>query len=664
MRKEPWSRMVNELRPEKPMYCEQLVMVISGMGGCGKTQLAIKFMKEFKSRSGHPLFGLYFCLLPARFRFAFFIDGSSKQSIQADLIDHVRSTNPAYSQASFSDAMSFFCSPQNLPWLLVYDNLDADFNLAPFLPQVDHGLIILTTRNRLYGQFAPRQELHLELDVMSEDEAIEALFKSARLDAPKEGSTDARAICEELGNLPVALIQAGSYIFQTSCSFTKYLENLRQRKDELMYIPSGDRQRRSAYATFDLSYDCISPEAQGLLHIMGACHFANFPLAAISIAAKTKFRAVKSLLLDDESDEGKGISLLLKTFRPKGEWNDLTLDKMAKALHNYSLVSIARSSNTRILRMHPLMHDWAFSRLSPDGKAEIFDAAARIMSCASAEVCLIPLIAPHIDTLLLHSEAYGLRRCHYAAFAEVLWTMHRLDDCQAIWQELHDSLVQERGHMDYQVAQTAIKLAATFELDLPKMELYETEAVEILDALLGPDNPETLQVKGALSGTYRISGLLYKAEALGVETSKRLENLLGPDHAETYMSLGWLAATYYEQGRYEKAARLQQRVWDGRKVSCGPDHPATLNVMAFLGQTYHAWGHLVEAESLQKVVVDKWSEHLGESHPETLHAMEKLAITYYSQGRKAEAEDLRKKILERSPGRQPPRFMMRWGGWK
>jgi GTPase SAR1 family protein len=48
MRREPWEKMKRGLLGDNSE--EQRIMVISGMGGCGKTQLVIRFTKEFKRR--------------------------------------------------------------------------------------------------------------------------------------------------------------------------------------------------------------------------------------------------------------------------------------------------------------------------------------------------------------------------------------------------------------------------------------------------------------------------------------------------------------------------------------------------------------------------------------------------------------------------------------
>jgi hypothetical protein len=49
MRRKPWKKM-REVLGDNTEEEEQRIMVISGMGGCGKTQLVIRFAKEFKRR--------------------------------------------------------------------------------------------------------------------------------------------------------------------------------------------------------------------------------------------------------------------------------------------------------------------------------------------------------------------------------------------------------------------------------------------------------------------------------------------------------------------------------------------------------------------------------------------------------------------------------------
>lgn len=202
---------------------EQKVMVISGMAGCGKTQLAIRFMREFEER----------------FKYAYFINGRSKETIEGDLINYVQEMSHTHSRVTFDDALAFFRDPSHRDWLLIYDGVDdIDLELSSLLPDCTHGSIIITTRNPSLGRSTSSSALHLELGAMTEEEAKELVRLSTRSFVDKR---DAVAIAQELGYLPVALAQASKYIVQAACSGGQFLERLREYRRKTISIPSGDR---------------------------------------------------------------------------------------------------------------------------------------------------------------------------------------------------------------------------------------------------------------------------------------------------------------------------------------------------------------------------------------------------------------------------------------
>ncbi|KIM20778.1 hypothetical protein M408DRAFT_30105 [Serendipita vermifera MAFF 305830] len=123
-------------------------IIVTGMGGCGKTQLVRKFIEDHSDQ----------------FATAFFVDGSSEETLKRDIIQHVRSLGDAHSQKSFKEAMQFLSRPaQDGERLLVIDNADdPKVNILPFLPRWKRGTVILTSRNASHGQLGPSS--HLKLD--------------------------------------------------------------------------------------------------------------------------------------------------------------------------------------------------------------------------------------------------------------------------------------------------------------------------------------------------------------------------------------------------------------------------------------------------------------------------------------------------------------------
>src|SRR5450432_2216468 len=112
-------------------------------------------------------------LMLVRFDLSIFVDGSSGPRIRADVVRHVRSLGIAHSQKAFEDCLIFLSQPSPAGQrIIVYDNVDdPGLDLAPLLPTGESCAIVVTSRNRLIGDLCPRA--HLELDVMSMEEAVE-----------------------------------------------------------------------------------------------------------------------------------------------------------------------------------------------------------------------------------------------------------------------------------------------------------------------------------------------------------------------------------------------------------------------------------------------------------------------------------------------------------
>ncbi|KIM20775.1 hypothetical protein M408DRAFT_30102, partial [Serendipita vermifera MAFF 305830] len=138
-------------------------VIVTGMGGCGKTQLVRKFIEDHSDL----------------FVSVFFVDGSSKETLKRDITEHVRALGGENSQMSFEESMKLLSLPvQGGERLLVMDNVDdPNLNIAAFLPRWKRGAVIITSRNVSHGQLSPMG--HLQLDVMSVDESIELLVRGS-----------------------------------------------------------------------------------------------------------------------------------------------------------------------------------------------------------------------------------------------------------------------------------------------------------------------------------------------------------------------------------------------------------------------------------------------------------------------------------------------------
>jgi hypothetical protein len=142
------------LSETSPTTRHRKVVVVHGIGGIGKTQLAVDFVRKHHYR----------------FSAVFWLDGSSEASLKQSFVHMAqrlpRSELTADGAAQLSDAtveaevavrecQRWLSVPSNPHWLLVIDNVDRDhhdqedpqaYNVQTYLPHADHGLILITSR--------------------------------------------------------------------------------------------------------------------------------------------------------------------------------------------------------------------------------------------------------------------------------------------------------------------------------------------------------------------------------------------------------------------------------------------------------------------------------------------------------------------------------------
>jgi hypothetical protein len=164
----------NVLLPRAGPNQRQKVQVLYGLGGMGKTQLAVEF-----SRRHH-----------RQFTSVFWLDGRSKDALNRSIASQA-SRIPAGQIAEASrlyaadssadvetvvrDVMGWLARPDNTAWLLIFDNVDRDYNLDReynelggdtnaydvrlYLSGADHGSVLITTRLARLKQLGDSQPL-------------------------------------------------------------------------------------------------------------------------------------------------------------------------------------------------------------------------------------------------------------------------------------------------------------------------------------------------------------------------------------------------------------------------------------------------------------------------------------------------------------------------
>lgn len=625
---------------------EQRIFVITGMGGCGKTQLVSYFLRENRSSYTRIIY----------------IDAGSTNSIKADLQAWIRSVGDGYEKSVWEDALDLMSRSQDCGhWILILDSADDPaLDVVQFIPPDYKGVVIITSRNRNLGNLATL--FHLELGQLDREEALSALLLAARrrLPLPSQELEDAYQLLELLGCLPLAVVQAGSYCRQLSSSveqpftFTQYLSLFHENRPRLMekVEPSSlDRYRRGVYATIELSYKAIPETAKGLLHLLSAFNCSSISLVILKTAALQRF-ADPQYWMPRPEDHANIISELTKLLLYNGQWDELNIQEMIQVLSSFSLLSATSSSETLLLRLHPLIQAWALdtSLYSEAQKRMCRRMAAQIItSCSIQENSRInQSLLPHIVHMLDVSKE-SLHPNDQMPLAMILRDQGSYERAGYLHHGALHTLEQALGKEHPDTISVMAYLAATYRSQgqWSAAEVLSKKALELRRRILGEDHPDTILSEAQVAWIYSEQGRWIEGQNLESVILEKRTRVLGPDHLDTLWAAANLAISYRALGKWREALALEEEVLKKRTSILGEHHPDTIKAAGNLANAMRALGQWDAAEKLQLMVLDVRKRLLGQEHPDTVTAVANLASTYRRQGRWKQAEPLISEVLER-----------------
>lgn len=244
-----------------------LTQAISGLGGVGKTSVAVEYARRFASD--------YSTIL--------WFDASSPDTLRGNYQELARHANLDWQDAPEIEtirqrALQFLegnaLHGDGKPALLIFDNADLVGDVLNWIPLQSQSCRLFTSRNNDLSEMEIAETL--PLDVMTSDEAIEFLGKGAKLNVTTtENRAAAADLAAELQYLPLALAQAAAYMASPNlrCSVQEYLKHYQERRLKLLdykRLPSN-RYKVTIATTYDINFEQIT--GKPVLELLQCCAF-------------------------------------------------------------------------------------------------------------------------------------------------------------------------------------------------------------------------------------------------------------------------------------------------------------------------------------------------------------------------------------------------------
>ncbi|KAJ8110230.1 hypothetical protein OPT61_g6869 [Boeremia exigua] len=645
------------LVPQRNVKARRL-LAAHGLGGVGKTQLAANFARRHQS-----------C-----FSSVLWLDGSTKSKLEQSFVTfasripvgQISEASRLYAASQggniatvVKDVLGWLSEVDNSEWLLIIDNVDRDhrqhedieaYDIEEYLPEADHGSVLITTRLQYLGQLDEAWEVR-----KVNKEQSQAIFETWY---GKSVGQEADELLERLDGLPLALAQAAAYIKETGMSFETYTRLYKDQWQKLMKsddsrgMPLRNYANGSVATTWTITYTAIREENQAA---------ANLLLLWAHLDNKDMWHGLLTDASEWSPEAAENTSAWLRGMAR----NEIEFIEAIKTLRSYSLVNEAEDRAS--YSTHPVVHQWAL---------HVQDESQQI-ALSRLAIVLVGLAAPGqyedkswktMARLLPHVAQCEKNAMREDLFEEKVdsaqerpmlpWAVHNLGDLQKAYGNFNKAeklyVRALEGHRKEVGEDHRLTLATKNDLGmlyrrqgkLGKAEEMYNQALEGFRKTLGEEHFSTINTFGNLANLYSKQGRLNEAEEMYLLALKYKRKTLGDDNMSTIETLNNLGVLYNNQDRRDEAEQTFEQVIEGGKRALGDDHPSVLEMVFNLGGVYALQHKSDQAEEMYIQALEGNMKTLGENHLSTLHVVSALGTFYLEQGKIEEAEKMSTQALK------------------
>ncbi len=594
------------------------VSAIAGMGGIGKTELALQYAL------------------------------SSKQTYQGGICWlRAKGLNVGTQIVQFGRSRFQLQPPEDLDltgqvgfcwthWaagevLVIFDDVTDYEVIKSYLPPAESRFKVLMTSRLRLGKSVKQ----LEIDVLDESAALALLESLVGAERIQRELDNAKKLCAWLGYLPLGLELVGRYLDRKpDLSLAEMQQRLEKKRLDERSLSKPDADMTASLgvaAAFELSWEVLDEPTKQLGCLLSLFALAPIPWSLVELCLSEQDLDELEELRDDNL-----LNLNLLQRRGAGIYH---LHQLIREFFQAKQVSITNSDELKRQFCQAMV---AVTQKIPETPTRdlLLELAPTMPHVGEAATTLNRYLTD-TDTL---KPFEGLGR-----FYEGEGFYQQAVD----WYDRCRSLSEQRFGSEHPDVATSINhLAYIYRLQgrYSEAELLCKQVLEMRQRLLGAETPQVADSLNQLAILYNLQGKYDDAEALYKQALEMKQRLLSSEHPDVADCFNNLAYLYLSQGRYLEAEPLFEQAIIVYKRTKKEIYLATsLNNLARL---YDAQGYYTKAELLYVQALELFKSLLGEEHPDVANCLNNLAFIYAQQGYQTKAEttyiqalEMRQKLL-------------------
>ncbi|MEH2354160.1 tetratricopeptide repeat protein [Nostoc sp.] len=477
-----------------------VIAAIAGMGGLGKTELALQYAMAHRE-----IYKGGICWLLAK-----------AGDVGIQVVQFARTQldlNPPEDFDLPAQVQYCFRLWREGDVLLVLDDVGEYQQVKPYLPSPSSRFkVLITTREKLQPPI-----VLLRLDVLKPLAAINLLKSLVGRKRLQHEPWIARKLCKWLGYLPLGLELVGRYLLGDEelslAEMLQYLENERLTNESLDEARPEMTAKLGVAAAFELSWRRLRENAQLL-----GCFLSLFALAPIP------WKLVEDTTIANEAQDWK------------------------KARRDLLQLHLLQYKGERIYQLHPLLRGFFQDKLTGlEQVEELKRSLCRVMVTVAKDIPgnatlkQITAVSPAIP----HMAEVANYLIQYVSDDDLLWPFESnatFYNAQGLYNQALPWLKQclevtkkrlGEEHLDVATSLNDLALLYNSQGRYSEAEPLHVQALALRRKLLGEEHPDVAQSLNNLALLYHLQGLYTEAEPLYLKALEIFEQRLGVNHSRT-----------------------------------------------------------------------------------------------------------------------------------